>query len=283
MKKFTLENSGKNSFRKKFTFSIVLKNIFNCIRKSVKFIFLFQRYFLLYALLGWLYSKISSTKPDVRLIDLEQARVYYYKYLKLTKNYELHNFKIEKLQEKSADDEKIVVKDKQSQFDSNLISAAYERNEKIRRFKEQKELEKKLDSMSVIFEAKLDHIDDEHRRDCYMTFIKSWINRSLDDLKVINDEINILKSMDDTHLSGRASNLISDEKKKAPEPMKPMIITKDMIQAKVFGAGYPSLPVYSIEQFYDQLASKGMMPQATGHMETHGNWLILQATFQFLI
>jgi immunoglobulin-binding protein 1 len=42
---------------------------------------------------------------------------------------------------------------------------------------------------------------------------------------------------------------------------KPFIITRDAIQAQVFGAGYPSLPVYSIGQFYDQLADKGMMPK----------------------
>lgn len=36
-----------------------------------------------------------------------------------------------------------------------------------------------------------------------------------------------------------------------PEARKPYIITKDAMQAKVFGMGYPSLPVYSIEEFYD--------------------------------
>jgi immunoglobulin-binding protein 1 len=37
------------------------------------------------------------------------------------------------------------------------------------------------------------------------------------------------------------------------------------LQAQVFGAGYPSLPVYSIEQFYDQLAERGLMPDADAH------------------
>ena len=45
---------------------------------------------------------------------------------------------------------------------------------------------------------------------------------------------------------------------------KPFIITRDAIQARVFGAGYPSLPVYSIEEFYDQLADQGMMPDHHG-------------------
>ncbi len=43
---------------------------------------------------------------------------------------------------------------------------------------------------------------------------------------------------------------------------KPFIITKDVLQAKVFGMGYPSLPVYSIEEFYVHLADEGHMPKA---------------------
>merc|ERR1711953_1167192 len=36
---------------------------------------------------------------------------------------------------------------------------------------------------------------------------------------------------------------------KLPPPRKPMILTKDKLQAKVFGAGYPSLPTMSVEEF----------------------------------
>ena len=51
------------------------------------------------------------------------------------------------------------------------------------------------------------------------------------------------------------------EKESCGAMKKPFIITKNALQAKVFGAGYPSLPVYSIDEFYDQLADKGMMPK----------------------
>jgi len=43
------------------------------------------------------------------------------------------------------------------------------------------------------------------------------------------------------------------------------------LQAKVFGAGYPSLPVYSVEEFYDQLADKGMMPKHQDPNENYGS------------
>jgi immunoglobulin-binding protein 1 len=74
-----------------------------------------------------------------------------------------------------------------------------------------------------------------------------------------------------SHNNGETSNQAQHEaNKKASNVMpldqkKPFIITKSQLQAQVFGAGYPSLPVYSIEQFYDQLAERGLMPDADAH------------------
>ena len=59
-----------------------------------------------------------------------------------------------------------------------------------------------------------------------------------------------------------------------PEVKKPFIITRDAIQAKVFGAGYPSVPVYSIEQFYDHLADEGHMTKPGASDENYGKILI---------
>ena len=55
---------------------------------------------------------------------------------------------------------------------------------------------------------------------------------------------------------------------------KPFIITKNQLQAAVFGAGYPSLPVYSIDQFYDQLQERGMMP-ACGARQGEGCFIFI--------
>lgn len=106
------------------------------------------------------------------------------------------------------------------------------------------------------------HLEDEQRRKCYKTFLRYWVNKSLDESKIVNDEINILEPIcagqqhesrpNETHSTHAASNAPSQ---------KPYIITRDALQATVFGAGYPSLPVYSISQFYDQLAERGLMPK----------------------
>ena len=42
--------------------------------------------------------------------------------------------------------------------------------------------------------------------------------------------------------------------------VQPLVITRTMLQGKVFGAGYPSLPTVSLEQFFEQ-QYKEMMEQ----------------------
>jgi hypothetical protein len=136
--------------------------------------------------LGWLYSKVNSNEPHVRLIALEQAKNAIIKYLKLTKNYELHNLSLEKFQHDTSNQgsnhlERKYAIGNQTAFDANMISQANERSEKIKRFKEQKEIESQLNLMNLA-----PHADEEFKRKLFNTNIKYWINKSVDDLKVID-------------------------------------------------------------------------------------------------
>lgn len=74
------------------------------------------RYMLIYALLAWLFSKVSATKPQERLPELCAARDYFHKYLLLTKNYGLHAYQIDK---KSNDEQTNL--SAQAAFDRNLV------------------------------------------------------------------------------------------------------------------------------------------------------------------
>ncbi len=84
--------------------------------------------------------------------------------------------------------EKVVLDtNRQASFDAGLTAMAYDRNEKIKRFKEQKELEKQIDAMSNVLDAnKSQQVDDEVRRKFYMNTIRYWINVAIDELKCIN-------------------------------------------------------------------------------------------------
>lgn len=76
-------------------------------------------------------------------------------------------------------------KSKQEMFDANLVNQAYDRNEKIRRYKEQKELETQMQSMTVSTSSGV-KIDDEVKRKYYLTCLKYWINKAVDDMKLID-------------------------------------------------------------------------------------------------
>jgi len=133
---------------------------------------------------------------------------------------------------------------------------------KIKRYKEQRELEKQLETLNQMLDKNPELVDEEHRRKTYLTSVKYWINKAIDEMKIVNDEITILSSIESDKLGkneNRMQNTASAVVKEPPK--KPFIITRDALQAQVFGAGYPSLPVYSVEQFYDHLADEGKMPK----------------------
>jgi immunoglobulin-binding protein 1 len=81
------------------------------------------------------------------------------------------------------------------------------------------------------------------------------VTRCLDEIQILSRFEGNSNSDDTEHSQARASG------SKPEAGKKPFVITKNQLQAAVFGAGYPSLPVYSIDQFYDQLQDRGMMPQ----------------------
>lgn len=43
-------------------------------------------------------------------------------------------------------------------------------------------------------------------------------------------------------------------------PLKPLVITRDQLQAKAIGLGYPSMPTMTIDEFYESLAQRGLAP-----------------------
>ena len=45
------------------------------------------------------------------------------------------------------------------------------------------------------------------------------------------------------------------------QPSRPFIITRDQVQKKVFGLGYPSVPTYTIDEFYERQVELGNVPQ----------------------
>lgn len=104
------------------------------------------------------------------------------------------------------------------------------------------------------------NIDDEIKREYFVTLVKLHAVQIVDELNMLSTEKTILENMKKT---GPTHNLVSNESQKSqkhrpPAPkLEPIIITRDEVQKKVFGAGYPSLPVLTVQEFYEQRIKDG--------------------------
>jgi hypothetical protein len=83
----------------------------------------------------------------------------------------------------SSDNSVVVVHNGEKNLDRDLIRGAFDRNEKIKRFREQKEFEKQLEIMKET--CKKEHVDEEQKRIFYMTCIRYWLNKSIEELKFL--------------------------------------------------------------------------------------------------
>lgn len=125
----------------------------------------------------------------------------------------------------------------------------------MQRYKEQKDLESRLDTLKKNLDNP--NIDDEVKREYFVTLLKLYVIQTIEELSSLAAEKTILEHMKRV---GRPHNLAmqTSQKQKLPVPkLQPIIITRDDLQKKVYGAGYPSLPVLTVQEFYDQRVKDG--------------------------
>ncbi|XP_057666159.1 immunoglobulin-binding protein 1-like isoform X2 [Diorhabda carinulata] len=202
------------------------------------------QYFLLPAFLGSLTLKLTS-KERKDIVDV--AEIYFKDFLKRCNDYGMGS---NQFKDKSEEKEK---KEK-TEFEK-LEYSVNTRANKIQRFKEQKELKSKLEDLKKNMEN--EHADEEIKREYFLTMIKLFMHEAIDELNSIDMEKPILEHM---------ANMKNEEKpqpKRPPPPLKPIVITKDDIQKAVFGAGYPSLPIMTVEEFYHKRVEDGIFPDPT--------------------
>ncbi|EFA03604.1 immunoglobulin-binding protein 1 [Tribolium castaneum] len=201
------------------------------------------QYFLLPALLGSLSLKLTSGE---RKEIINVAEIYFKDFLSRCNDYGLSNYDFTEKKEQ---------KKPQTELEEITVSVNTRAN-KIQRYKEQKELKSKLADLKTNMEN--EHADEEIKRDYFLTMLKSFIHEAVDELNSIEMEKPILEYM---------ANVKKDEKKPEPKrpvtPLKPIIITKDEVQKAVFGAGYPSLPTMTVQEFYDKRVKDGIFPDPT--------------------
>ncbi|CAJ1058410.1 LOW QUALITY PROTEIN: immunoglobulin-binding protein 1 [Xyrichtys novacula] len=210
------------------------------------------KYLLLPALLGALTLKLTSR--DQRLQTVRTARDHFMDFLTRCKEYHVTRFDMPKRRDGPGTDEEAhqgLSAGKPGSAD--LVSMAAQRQAKIERYRQKKELEARLSDARRAVES--GQADDEVSREFYLLNVKRWIGVSLEEIESIEQEEEILKNMDTLR-----QNPPRQQNHPPRAPMKPFILTKDAMQAQVFGAGYPSLATMTVDDWYEQHRKHGALP-----------------------
>jgi immunoglobulin-binding protein 1 len=197
-------------------------------------------------------TTLKLCSPDRKNI-VDVAKVYYEDFLKRCEEYGLCERSTTAVS-KATD---IIVRDEMQR----LTQMAQQRNQKLQKYQQKKELNDQIKQLKLALERG-DQTDEDIKRSFYLKLIKLCVWESQDELSTLEQEYEILK-----HIAGLRDNdpeFQKSEENKAkrpqPTPLKPIIITKDAIQKAVYGLGYPSLPTYTVQEFYDQRVAEGIFP-----------------------
>ncbi|NXC63145.1 IGBP1 protein, partial [Aleadryas rufinucha] len=210
------------------------------------------KFMLLPALLGAL--TLKQVDLSRRREHLESAREHFLRFLKLCRSYGLGSFQLS-----PGTSGQEAARSPSAPLDPtqpNLVAMAMSRTAKIERYKQKKELENKLASMSSSVESGT--ADEDQIREFYILQIQKWIGTSLEEIESIEQELVILRSRDAARQAPAGSRGPS---RPARAPVKPFILTRDAAQARVFGAGYPGLPTMTVDDWYEQRRRQGVVSQ----------------------
>lgn len=205
------------------------------------------KYLMVPAFQGALAMKQGN--PSKRLDHLQWAREHFLNYLTQCQHYHVAEFELPKTKNNSAENNTA----SSSMAHPSLVAMASQRQAKIERYKQKKEMERRLSEMKSAVES--GEADDEHVREYYLLHLRRWIGICLEEIESIDQEMDILRRKDS---SKEAST--SHSSRPSRPPMKPFILTRDAAQAKVFGAGYPSLATMTVNDWYDQHRKLGALP-----------------------
>uniref|UniRef100_A0A674GAW9 Immunoglobulin binding protein 1 n=1 Tax=Taeniopygia guttata TaxID=59729 RepID=A0A674GAW9_TAEGU len=218
------------------------------------------KFMLLPALLGAL--TLKQVELSRRKEHLENAREHFLRFLKLCRSYGLGSFQLPP--GTSGEEQSRSPSAPRDPSQPDLVAMAMSRTAKIERYKQKKELENKLASMSSSVESGT--ADEDQIREFYILQIQKWIGTSLEEIESIDQELVILKSRDAARQAPAGPRGPS---RPARALVKPFILTRDAAQARVFGAGYPGLPTMTVDDWYEQRRRQGIVstPQRVPGME----------------
>jgi immunoglobulin-binding protein 1 len=236
----------------------------------------FYRYLLIPAYLGSLTLLLAAPREEsdmlsYRLKVLSVSRTHYKTYLSDLENYEI-------LDEKDKDYvEAIIPLDPSQTRTRPSMDAQAARNEKIARFKRRKATENEIELLSQQLQNTMKNdetVDEEMDRKLVRALLDLFVQKTIDDLSVIGDEMKLLEPM----VNGRVKEV--DRSTKVDENsslqlngqsidkkglldasgkvLRPFVITskRDQIRKGVFRPHW-NLPTMSVEEYLDLEMQRG--------------------------
>ncbi|XP_069723564.1 immunoglobulin-binding protein 1 isoform X2 [Phaenicophaeus curvirostris] len=222
------------------------------------------KYLLLPALLGSL--TLKQVDLSRRLEHLESARAHFGRFLRLCRSYGLGSFQLPPASPPGEEAAGGLAPGGPMSAQSGLLAMASKRQAKIERYKQKKELENRLASMRTFVES--GQADEEQTREFYILQIQKWINTSLEEIESIDQEIVILRSRGTAKPPSAPPHGTT---RQVRAPLKPFILTRDAAQAKVFGSGYPGLPMMTVDDWYDQRRRQEVMSAQSAPQRASGS------------
>jgi len=120
------------------------------------------------------------------------------------------------------------------------------RDTKMQDYKDQKELEEKIKELE-----RRDNVEEEVQRDIYLSHVALWVMRAKSEVYNINSEVKMLE-----HMEKIRGGVVVQKPIVKPKLSMPFVLVKDELQKAVYGAGYPSLPTKTLDEFYDEELKK---------------------------
>ncbi|KAF2855785.1 type 2A phosphatase-associated protein 42 [Plenodomus tracheiphilus IPT5] len=232
--------------------------------------------------LAELVQKISSIEIAVRKQNLLRARTHYEKFLKLLDSYDLLNKADAKLFE-------AYTEDKANFSTANTRDAAARRDAKINRFREEKELKRKLEYLQQ--NPKLAEQDEQVVRDLHLTNLAFMVHQTFQSLESLAQELHIISLApptppqgqpgptqdgreDDRNKNGYSERLDGDFaglRYSGPildsggKPMRPFTLldSRQTLKKNVFRPDH-SLPTMTIDEYLEEEKRRGGMIEGGG-------------------
>lgn len=139
---------------------------------------------------------------------------------------------------------------------AQLTRMVTQRNSKLEQYRRKKDLEDQIKQLKLVLET--GHVDDDTKRDFYIKLLQSSVLEAQSEIASIEQEKQILQFH-----KMRQENPETEKKqprRRPVEPLKPIIITKDVAQKAIYGLGYPSMPTFTVSEFYDKRVRDGIFP-----------------------